>query len=325
MLCEKCGNQVPDNVNFCTNCGNKISEGVNNKKNMKTKKIIFFGLLLCICLAIFISLSIKPKPEKIEKSDTEKILEYLGTKYSEEFEDIEFLTSVQRETETKCDGSTISRKKVAGDYTYYYKVYSKVNDMEFYAFIHKIKTKDSYSESISDNYHDYLARKKNATEILEEVEKTFNDSIKYSYVKKKADYASKVVYSNAQAGDVVNSMHIDINEEFGRLPAILGIKDIGGSYRDDMLPIAMFFKVNVSFKKLSNSRRSDLLKLTQFFENLPMNVKESFGIYIKTSDDYVFIIDNSPLSHDNVDDINKFSIEYYDPEQVSHKLNGKES
>ena len=325
MLCEKCGNQMPDNVDFCTNCGNKISEDTNQNVHVINSDInvkrVFFGVLLGICLIIFIALAIQPDPEKVyEVKDVKKISEYLQNKYSEEFSDIELLSVMQNENDIRCDGSSLWKEKIKDDYTHYYKAYSNKNDIEFYAYIHKSKKDNIYSESISDNYSEILAVKNSANEILEEVEKIFNNLVEYSYITKGDNY-------DVEEG---NTKSIDIKEEFRKLQPGIGKTNLG-YFHDNRLPIGMYFKVNLSFKKLSNDRFPDLMKLTKFFASLPNKTeeemrsynktKEELDIYIKTSDGYTFTIDKCASSaRDTLGNLvaQYWGIEYYDPQGEYH-------
>lgn len=240
---------------------------------------------MLICLVIFVYLSIKPKTQR---QDIEKISEYLQNKYSEQFSDIEFLSTIQNEKRFGCDGSVWARIKIKDSYKHYYKAYSETNDIEFYVCINETKKDNKYYENIEDTYLGYLTRRNVANKILTEVNRTFNDLIEYSYVIKD---------SPKNLNNDIKSMKI--KEELSRVSKqkdeYTSIAYYSGNTMVDTTRIC--FKMNLSFEELSENRGSDLLTLNQYirsvnkdFEAITKHALGSIEIIIETSDGYDFWI-----------------------------------
>lgn len=271
---------------------------------MNNKKIIFSILLIIICFVIFAFLTIKPNTEK---NDIEKISEYLQNKYSEQFNNIEFLSTIQNEEILSCDGSVFSRNKVKDSYKYYYKAYSKLNDIEFYVYIDKTKKNNKYTETIEDTYFGYLTRRNAADKILTEVNKIFDNLVEYSYAIKNV---------SKKSNDETKS--INIKEELSKVSKQEEEYTHTTYYTKNSAveTAAIYFKVNLSFKEISEDRHTDLLTLNHFIKNTQKDFAiisnynaKSIEIHIETLDGYKFVIagdykiDNQPY------------IKYYEPQK----------
>ena len=92
--------------------------------------------MMLFCLVVFVFFAVKPNADK---NNEKKIADYLQSKYSEEFSDVKFLSTIQNKDSLDCDGSTFFSWKVEDSFKHYYKAYSVNNDLEFYLCMIKLK------------------------------------------------------------------------------------------------------------------------------------------------------------------------------------------
>ena len=241
---------------------------------METRKEIIFYILVFICLIIFVFVSVKPN---LLKSDEEKISEYLQNKYSEQFTDIEFLSSVQNEENLSCDGSILMRKKVKDSYKHYYKAYSKKNDIEFYVYIDKTKN----SESIADTYSGYLTKRSVVNEIISKTNMLFGDLIDETLIIRDK-YGKNTEMKKVEELNKVIKKENEYTKE---------------RYEDNAYTTpVIYFKINMNYNELIEKRRSDIITLNKSIKNIgeSLNAKTytSFAeVQINTSDGYKIVID----------------------------------
>ena len=274
---------------------------------MKNRKVIISCILIFVCLAIFVFLAIKPNTEK---SDVEKISEYLENKYSESFSNIEFLSTVQNRETLSCDGSYFGSFKVKDSYKYYYKVYSEKNDLEFYVYIDKTEKDHEYNEVIGDTYLSYLTRRNVADKVLIEVNNTFSNLVEYSYAIKdiSRDFDDEVESKNIKEELSRVSKQ---EEEYAQITF--------HTENTEFQKTALYFNVNLSFEELSGDKRSDLLTLNEFIEGTQVEFDDitdysviSIEIHIETSDGYKFVIAGNRM-------VDRPYVEYYEPQSYDIK------
>lgn len=161
MKCKSCGMLVEKKWKYCPYCSKKIK---GNKKIF-----ILFLLVFIFNLGIdikFITDNILPVNESYIKKS-------LSKKYKEEFNNIYYITSIKNpDGDFSCDGSSFGTIKDSGS-TKYYKVYSKKNNFEFYAYY---STSDIL-KIIYDTYNAYFNRKKNILEIYDFIKNNFNNIV----------------------------------------------------------------------------------------------------------------------------------------------------
>lgn len=139
MKCKKCGHDINKDWKYCPNCSKRIYK----KRNIIIISTI--ALIIIIFIVIFTIKSNMPINEKYIEKKLEK-------KYSEDFDNVSFLKSVENaDTDLSCDGSSFGTIKGEGS-TEYYKVYSPKNNMEFIASYDTSdetkKIKDSYEKNL---------------------------------------------------------------------------------------------------------------------------------------------------------------------------------
>lgn len=158
MKCKSCGMPIYEKWKYCPNC---------SKETKENKKIyIIISIVFCIFL-LFCTLGIFKKNTSIDES---YIKESLYNKYNEGFTYVYYIKTVENpDTDLDCDGSYFGTIKGEGKREYY-KVYSKKNNLEFYAYY------DTSDKIIYDTYNTYLNRRNIILEIYDFIKTNFNNT-----------------------------------------------------------------------------------------------------------------------------------------------------
>ena len=159
MICKSCGQILEKNWKYCPKCSKKT----NNKF-----KIILIILSLVILL-IFLLTVINSNLPLNEKS----LKKHLQEEYNEEFTNITLVSSVSNpDTNLTCDDASFGTIKGKGT-TEYYKIYSKKNNIEFFAWY---DTSDK-KKNIHDNYSEYLTRRDTILKAYDIININLNNNI----------------------------------------------------------------------------------------------------------------------------------------------------
>lgn len=184
MKCDICGYDIEKNWKYCPNCRNKISQ----KKSIKF--IIIILLIIFICLL----------SRNNNQIDDNYIKIHLENKYNEQFDKVWFIRSDENpDVNLNCDGSSFGTIKKDGS-TEYYKIYSKENNLEFFAYY---DTSDK-GQVINDTYDSLLNRRETAKETYEILYNYLNENIsKISVLYNSNDYPIEI-YSKDELNDILS-------------------------------------------------------------------------------------------------------------------------
>jgi len=248
MKCKKCGYEIEKGWKYCPNCSHSVY--------LEIKIIIILSILLVGVIGIGISIFVASRPV-----DEKYVKKELESKYHESF-DVNYVESVANpDVELGCDGSTFGTINGKGE-TEYYLVYSKKEKLEFLAYYDNSKD----GKIIHDNYEIYLNRRDNTLKTYELIYRYFNINI------------DRVSYK----GNLNDIQDIESYDEFNELLSKFNLNY--SKYLDYYIFLGVHMNGNT--KDFVNSYYSNILKLSEEYNNMDFDREFGLGIILYFGDGY---------------------------------------
>ena len=166
LKCPKCGQEFPDNSNFCPECGCKIKEEKKESKKTLLIILIILGIAAAVILALYLTdnLGSSDSDEDEDEDDTEEV-ETDTRDESRHNETIDYSSRDNAETEPAAQAEPeveVSNSPQAGEYLYNLDSYEITDD----DLIGMTKEKLRFLRNYIYAWHGYIFKSKDLQEVF---------------------------------------------------------------------------------------------------------------------------------------------------------------